>query len=95
MAAGSSYSGTEYDYGDDFRKDFTMRYQARGYTYEQYEPAYRFGSTWASDPRYRDREWTTIEADARRDWETRGRGSKWEEAKEAIRYGWDKVRGRR
>jgi hypothetical protein len=29
----------------------------------------------------------------RRDWESRGQG-KWEDFKESIRYGWDKVRGR-
>lgn len=92
MAAGSSYTVTDYD--DDFRRDFNSRFVGRGYTYEQYEPAYRFGSTYASDPRYTDRDWSTVESDARRDWEVRGQG-KWEDAKDAIRYAWERVRGRR
>lgn len=92
MAAGSSRTAIDYD--DDFRRDFETRYQTRGYSYEQYEPAYRFGSTWAQDERYRDRDWSALENDARRDWESRNQG-RWEDAKDAIRYGWDRVRGRR
>jgi len=36
----------------------------------------------------------SVETDARREWEQGHRGT-WEEFKEAIRHGWDKVRGRR
>jgi hypothetical protein len=92
MAAGSSRTVSDYD--ADFRRDFGTRYQTRGYSYDQYEPAYRFGSTWAQDERYRDRDWSAVENEARRDWEGRNQG-RWEDAKDAIRYGWDRVRGRR
>jgi len=85
-------SGTTYD--TDYRTDFDKRYAGRGYRYEQYEPAYQFGSHWASNQTYRDRDWDTVETDMRRDWERTGHG-KWEDFKDSIRYGWDKIRGRR
>jgi len=78
----------------DFRRDFESRYAGSGRQYEPYAPAYNYGSTLASDPRYQQRDWKDVEGDARRDWETRGHGA-WEEFKEAIRHGWEKVRGRR
>jgi hypothetical protein len=93
MAAGSTRSIGDYD--DDFRRDYQNRFQGRGLTFEQCEPAYRFGSTWAEDARYRDRDWSAVEPEARRSWEARGRGT-WDEAKDAVRYAWDRVRsGRR
>ncbi|HWR49618.1 MAG TPA: hypothetical protein VN428_00825 [Bryobacteraceae bacterium] len=92
MAAGSSQTYTEYD--TDYRRDFELRYAGTRYGYEQYEPAYRLGSTWASDERYRNSDWPSVEAHARRDWESRGQG-RWEDFKDAVRYGWDRARGRR
>lgn len=92
MAAGSSQAYTQYD--ADYRRDFALRYPGSRHSYEQYEPAYRFGSTWASDDRYRNSDWPSVEADARRDWESRGQG-RWEDFKDAVRYGWDRARGRR
>lgn len=92
MAAGSGQTYTQYD--ADYRRDFELRYGASRYSYDQYEPAYRLGSTWASDERYRNSDWPSVEAQARRDWEARGQG-RWEDFKDAIRYGWDRVRGKR
>lgn len=86
--------GTRADYDEDFRTDYKTRYANRGQSYDYYAPAYRFGSTYANDQRYRDRDWNIVESDLRRDWESRGHG-KWEDFKDSIRYGWDRVRGRR
>lgn len=80
------------DYEPDFRNNFTTRYSTRGYTYDRYEPAYRYGYTLATDQRYVNKDWTVIEADARRDWEKNNQGA-WEDFKDSIRYGWDRVRG--
>jgi uncharacterized protein (TIGR02271 family) len=63
-------------------------------TYAQYAPAYRYGYSLATDPRYASRDWRVIEEEARREWETRHRGS-WDDAKDAVFYGWEHVRGRR
>jgi len=85
---------TASDYDNDYRTHFQSHYGTRGGSYEKYAPAYQFGNTYATDERYRNREWNTVESDLRRDWETRGHG-KWEDFKDSIRYAWDKVRGRR
>jgi len=85
--------GTFADYDKDFRADYKSRYAKSGQAYDYYAPAYQFGTTYANDQRYRDRDWSVAETDLRRDWETRGHG-KWEDFKDSIRYGWDRVRGR-
>ena len=82
------------DYDDDFRTHYTSNFAGRGNDYDRYRPAYEFGHRYASDARYRDRDFSVAESDMRRDWETRGHGA-WEDFKDSIRYGWDKVRGRR
>jgi uncharacterized protein (TIGR02271 family) len=80
-------------YEADFRQHYTTAAGSRGQGYEHWAPAYRYGHTLAGDPRYRGRDWPAIEAEARRDWEQQQRGT-WEEMKDAIRYAWDRVRGR-
>jgi len=80
------------DYVTDFRNNFTTTYGTRGYTYDRYEPAYRYGYTVATDRRYANKDWAAIEADVRRDWEKNNQGA-WEDFKDSIRYAWDRVRG--
>jgi uncharacterized protein (TIGR02271 family) len=94
---GAEHATTSHDlaaYERDFRTHATTTFASRGQAYEHWAPAYRYGYERATDPRYRDRDWAAVETDARRDWEQRHQGT-WEEFKEAIRYGWEKVRGRR
>ncbi len=82
-----------YDAG--FRQHFTTTFaQQPGAAYDLYVPAYRYGYTLATDPRYRTRDWALIEAAARRDWEQDHPGT-WERFKAAMRHAWDAVRGRR
>jgi hypothetical protein len=78
----------------EYRLDWESCYGTAGMPYERYEPAYRFGSDWGRDPKYTGREWSEVEPEARREWESRGHGA-WEDFKDAIRHGWDKVRGRK
>jgi len=80
-------------YGDDFRRHYTSTFASNGGAYIDYEPAYRYGYGLGTNERYRDRDWAAIEADARRDWEREHTGT-WERFKDAVRYGWDKIRGR-
>jgi stress response protein YsnF len=81
-------------YDADFRKHYETAAATRsGATYERYVPAYRYGYTFATDQRYRDRDWTEIEPEARRSWEEQHAGT-WEQFKDAIRYAWDTIRGR-
>ena len=82
------------DYDTDYRQDFNTRYANRGLSYDTYAPAYQFGNTYASDQRYAGRDWNDVESDMRNDWMSRGHG-KWEDFKDSVRYGWDKIRGKR
>ena len=80
-------------YNPIFRKHYTTAFASRGAAYTEYEPAYRYGYELGTNERYRGRDWAALEADARRDWEAR-HPSTWDRFKDAIRYGWDKVRAR-
>jgi uncharacterized protein (TIGR02271 family) len=80
-------------YNDDFRQHCATAFAGKGVGYTEYEPAYRYGYELGTNERYRGRDWVVLEADARRDWEARHPNT-WERFKDAIRYGWDKVRAR-
>jgi uncharacterized protein (TIGR02271 family) len=80
-------------YSDDFRQHYVTAFGDRGTAYPEYEPAYRYGYELGTNERYRGRDWVAFEADARRDWEAQ-HPSTWDRFKDAIRYGWDKVRAR-
>ena len=59
-------------------------------TYLEYEPAYRYG--YDVGQRLPEQEWGMLEAGLREGWERWHPGT-WERFKDAIRYGWDTVRG--
>jgi len=82
-------------YDTDFRSDYQTRYGRMGRSYDVYAPAYRYGYTLASDPSYSNRDWSTFEANARSQWEREHPDTLWDDIKDAARYAWDKVRGRR
>jgi uncharacterized protein (TIGR02271 family) len=69
-----------------FRSEHERRFASSNERYEDYEPAYTFGSSLRTS--YSGRQWNDIEADARRHWEARNVGP-WERFKDAIRSGWE------
>lgn len=78
-------------FGDEFRNHYTTNnYLQTGYSYDQFAPAYRYGYDLASSDRYRGRDWSTFETDARSSWEERNPGT-WDSVKNAVRHAWDKV----
>jgi uncharacterized protein (TIGR02271 family) len=77
---------------DYYRNDFNTNLASLGGRYEDYEPAYRYGHSLRTDPRYAGRDWDTIEADVRRDWDTRYPGGTWDRMKAAVRHGWERVK---
>jgi len=91
MRRGVSTPVAEYDYEDQFREDFNNRFYQEGTVYEDYAPAYRYGASCATNSRWANRDWSSIEADVRRDWDQRGEGA-WDRFRDAIRYGWERVR---
>lgn len=63
-------------------------------TYDEYKPAYSYGSDMARSEKYRGRQWNEVESDLRSDWDTRygsGGQSTWEKMKSAVRHGWDRI----
>ncbi|WP_229429786.1 YsnF/AvaK domain-containing protein [Massilia sp. ZL223] len=76
---------------DYYRSHYTSNYSSLGGSYEDYAPAYSYGSQMRSDSRYANRQWDDVESDLRSDWETRYPGSTWERMKAAVRRGWDRM----
>lgn len=79
------------NYDTRFRSHFDQTYGKRGYKYDLYQPAYTYGAGLANEQRFHGRDWTSIEPDVRRDWESRNSGA-WEEFKDAVRYGWENLK---
>jgi uncharacterized protein (TIGR02271 family) len=80
-------------YDNEFRSYFQSNLTDSGYTYDQYNPVFRYGHSLGSDSRYHG-DWSTVEPEARRYWEEQNPGT-WESVKDSVRYAWDRVRGRR
>ena len=75
----------------DFRTHYRDTLSSSGEAYEDYEPAYRYGSELGSNARYRGRGWSDVESDARRDWESSNPSRGWERFKSAVRRGWERT----
>ena len=88
----------EADYADfetGYRQHYQTTFGNSGREYDWYSPAYRYGYNLASDERWDEYEtWEELEAEARRDWESRGDGlgGAWDDFKDAIRRGWEDVK---
>jgi uncharacterized protein (TIGR02271 family) len=87
LGAGSA-AGSDEAY---FRSHYNSNYASAGGRYEDYAPAYSYGSSMAGSDQYRGRAWNDVEPALRTDWETRNPGSTWEKIKAAVRHGWEKV----
>ena len=78
-----------------YRNHFNSTYRATGSTYDEYAPAYSYGSHMAGESRYSGRQWDEIEPELRNDWDARraGGASTWENMKAAVRHGWNRMTG--
>jgi uncharacterized protein (TIGR02271 family) len=94
LGAGSTSASTMSD-EDYYRRHWTSNFGSAGGNYEDYAPAYSYGSEMRSSDRYRGREWSDVESDLRSDWDKRypggSTGSTWERVKAAVRHGWDRM----
>jgi hypothetical protein len=77
------------DLADVFRADYEAQYAGQGASYDDFDPAYRYGHAMASDTRYDGRSWDEIEPDARTEWERRHPQRAWERFKRAVRHAWE------
>lgn len=91
MSTSTMSDGDFSRYDTDFRTHYGQGSYGSDYTYEQVQPAYRYGYTLASDQRYKDRNWTDVEGDVRTNWEASNKGT-WERFKDSIRYAWERAR---
>jgi uncharacterized protein (TIGR02271 family) len=79
----------------DFRTHWKNAYGTSGGRYEDYDAAYRYGSTMAGSGRFKNYQWSDVEPDLRTDWESSHPGSTWDKVKDAVRYGAERVTGKR
>ncbi|MFC0252059.1 YsnF/AvaK domain-containing protein [Massilia consociata] len=75
-----------------YRNHFQSNYGSTGAAYDDYAPAYTYGSQMRSG-QYAGRQWDEVESDLRTNWESRNTGgtSTWEKMKAAVRHGWDRM----
>lgn len=78
----------------DFRTHWQNAYGTSGGRYEDYDAAYRYGSTMAGSERFKNYRWEDVEPDIRSDWESNHPESTWDKVKDAVRYGAERVTGR-
>ncbi|WP_305822181.1 YsnF/AvaK domain-containing protein [Massilia brevitalea] len=79
---------------DYYRNHFTSNYGSTGDAYDDYAPAYSYGSEMARNQKYSGRQWDDVETDLSSDWSTRAgnkAGSTWAKMKNAVKHGWDRV----
>lgn len=77
-------------YDEDFRRLYDREFANRGITYEQLRPGFEYGRRLAADQRFHGRDWTAIEADARRDVERTNPGGPWERIREPARSAYER-----
>lgn len=88
---GESVNPTEED--AFWRDHYSTRPYASGRTYDELQPAYRYG--WEARTRVEDRPWNEVENDLSRDWSQRpGSRLDWNDVKGATRDAWDRVDAR-
>jgi hypothetical protein len=79
----------EYEpYQEIFRADFSAR-NLIGETFEQHEPAYRFGCEAARQDEFQGFDWSAAEAKLQEEWESRQPGT-WERYRGAVLAGWNR-----
>jgi hypothetical protein len=78
-----------------WRDNYSSRpYVNRSYTFDDYNPAYRYG--WETRANNADRRFDEMESDLGRNWDQlKGKSRlKWDEAKHAVRDAWERVEHR-
>ena len=74
-----------------FRTHWEKNMAYSGNTYQEFDPAYRYGESMAGNPGYKDKPWEHVEPELRSDWESKHAQSSWEKFKEAVRAGWERI----
>ena len=80
------------DYDDDYREHYTTTFASSDQDYDVYEPAYRYGHESANDERYEGRSYEDVETDLNRSYGERYPDSRYDQVKDAVRYGYERAR---
>lgn len=91
-AGNATPSGSALTENPAWRSHWQSAYASQGGRYEDYLPAYRYGSSLSDDARYRGQQWNDIEPRIRTEWESRSGSSAWDKTRDAIRHGWEQVK---
>jgi len=75
-----------------FRGHWSSNFASQGGTYDDYAPAYSYGSSMRGNAAYSNRQWDDIEPNLRSDYESRYPNSTWEKMKSAVKHGWERVK---
>lgn len=76
---------------DEFRADHQSRYAGAAASYDDFDPAYRYGHALAADERFGGRSWDEIEPEARAEWERGHPEGAWQRFKGAVRHAWERT----
>ena len=85
-------SGGDAGFDDDYREHYTTTFGETGHDYDVYEPAYRHGHESALDERYEGRAYNDAEADLTSSYGERYPESRYDQVKDAVRYGYERAR---
>jgi hypothetical protein len=80
-------------YEADFQADCLIRFQGarwENFYYQDFQPAYYYGSELAHDMHLRDCDWGEVEGEARQNWPSHF-SLKWEDIKGAVQFGYERV----
>ena len=91
MPGSASASGIGSDDDEYYRSHWTSNYAGTGKSYEEYAPAYQYGSQMRRSEQYRGRPFEDVETSLRSDWGQAYPGSTWENIKAAVKHGWDRM----
>jgi hypothetical protein len=80
------------DLDDDYyRSHWTSNYAGLGGSYDEFEPAYRYGESMADADSFRGSSWDDAEPGLRSSWESQYPNSAWDKFKAAVRHGWERL----
>ncbi len=80
-------------YEGDFHNHYNAVYTAAG-PFAEFYPAYEFGALLGESAHYMGRDWDGVETEVRAEWEETHPDT-WKKYRDAIRYGWGRVRRQR
>jgi len=84
--------GQSYRWEDEmpyFRQHWQSNYGGQGGRWDEYEPYYRYGFDRWNEGRWMNRNWSQVEPEFRKDWESRNPGKSWDVASNPIKHAWD------